>query len=93
MNIQCINLWNCAILLKSVFYKMEIFGILIHLHLNNIHSILNPSTNTAFRRYLLEEPDMKKILASLEDVYDSAKHHAADNLERAAALYNGKMHE
>jgi PTH1 family peptidyl-tRNA hydrolase len=37
--------------------------------------------------------DMKKILASLEDVYDSAKHHAAGNLERAAALYNGKMHE
>lgn len=37
--------------------------------------------------------DMKKILASLEDVYDSAKHHAAGNLERAAALYNGKTHE
>ena len=37
--------------------------------------------------------DMKKIIASLEDVYDSAKHHAAGNLERAAALYNGKMHE
>ena len=42
---------------------MAIFGILIHLHLYNIHSILNPSTNTAFRRYILEETDMKKILA------------------------------
>ncbi len=37
--------------------------------------------------------DQKKIIASLEDVYDSAKHFAAGNLERAAALYNGKMHE
>lgn len=37
--------------------------------------------------------DQKKIISSLEDVYDSAKHHAAGNLERAAALYNGKMHE
>jgi len=37
--------------------------------------------------------DQKKIIASLEDVYDSTKHFAAGNLERAAALYNGKMHE
>lgn len=37
--------------------------------------------------------DQKKVIASLEDVYDSAKHFTAGDLERAAALYNGKMHE
>ena len=37
--------------------------------------------------------DQKRIIASLEDVYDSAKHFANGTLDRAAALYNGKMHE
>lgn len=37
--------------------------------------------------------DQKKILASLEDVYITAKHFTAGNLDRAAALFNGKNHE
>ena len=37
--------------------------------------------------------DQKKILASLEDVYTTAKHFTAGNLDRAASLFNGKMHE
>ncbi len=37
--------------------------------------------------------DMKKIISSLEDVYDSAKHFTTGSLDRAAALYNGKTHE
>ena len=56
----------------------------------------NPPPEWELMNWVLGNPspeDMKKILASLEDVYDSAKHHAAGNLERAAALYNGKMHE
>lgn len=37
--------------------------------------------------------DQKKILASLEDVYTTTKHFTAGNLDRAAALFNGKKHE
>ncbi|MBR5295151.1 MAG: aminoacyl-tRNA hydrolase [Clostridia bacterium] len=37
--------------------------------------------------------DQKKIIASLEDVYQTVKLFVKDDLQKAAQLYNGKKHE
>ena len=55
----------------------------------------NPPPQWELMNWVLGNPspeDQKSIISSLEDVYDSTKLFAAGDLDRAAALYNGKQH-
>ncbi len=56
----------------------------------------NPPEGWEMMNWVLGNPspeDQKKIIASLEDVYQTAKLFVSGDLQKAAQLYNGKKHE